>query len=274
MGWNKSMQKQKLAISLVLLSVVAPSVFACTFSYGNHGFLVYETRTQAWHINLDTVYVGIPKSFNVTVECKEKTDEFLVTYYLEITGPASLCNDYLRLRWWDTDGADFIIGKDGHQQFSGTGTLTWKGNSVDFEAGHKNNITLTLTFLTLDALGDYNAKMWVAFTEKVEAHVEVMPKVLNLKSQGQWVTAHISLPEPYNEGNIDIDSVELWYNDDSVPAEWGKATKQFLMVKFPRNQVTEMLKPETGKVQLTVTGLVNGIEFSGTDTITVIKPRR
>jgi len=269
------MEKQKLAISLVLLSVVAPSVFACTFSYGNHGFLVYETRTQAWHIDLDTVYVGTPKSFNVTVECKEKTDEFLVTYYLEITGPASLCNDYLRLRWRDTDGADFIIGKDGHQQFSGTGTLTWKGNSVDFEAGHKNNITLTLTFLTLDALGDYNAKMWVAFTQKpIEAKVTITPTVLNLKSQGQWVTAHISLPEPYKEENINVSSVKLWCKDSFVQAEWGKATKQFLMVKFPRNQVTEMLKSETGKAQLTVTGLVNGTEFSGTDTITVIKPGR
>jgi RNA-binding protein YlmH len=116
--------------------------------------------------------------------------------------------------------------------------------------------------------------MWVAFTEKVEAHVEVMPKVLNLKSQGQWVTAHISLPEPYKEEDIDVSSVKLWYKDSFVQAEWRKATKQFLMAKFPRNQVTEMLKSETGKVQLTVTGLVNGIEFSGTDTITVIKPER
>lgn len=36
----------------------------------------------------------------------------------------------------------------------------------------------------------------------------------------------------------------------------------------------KMLKSETGRVQLTVTGFVNGIEFSGTDTITVIKPGR
>jgi hypothetical protein len=264
------MQKQKLAISLILLSLVMLSIFAYSFASGNFGFEVYETHTKVWNIDLGTVYVGIPKSFNVTVECKEDKGEFLITYHLEISGPQSLCNDYLRLRWWDTDGADFIIGKDGHQQFSGTGTLTWKGNSVDFEAGHKNNITLTLTFLTLDALGDYNAKMWVAFTEKPQ--VRITPKVLNIKSQGQWVTAHISLPEPYKKEDIDIGSVKLWYKDDFVQAEWGKATKQFLLVKFPRNEVIEMLKGEEGPVELRATGLVNGIEFYGTDTITIIAP--
>jgi len=176
----------------------------------------------------------------------------------------------LRLRWRDTDGADFIIGKGCDQQFSGTGTLTWNSNSVDFEAGHKNNITLTLTFLTLKALGDYNAKMWVAFTKKPQ--VIITPKVLNIKSQGQWVTAHIFLPESYKEKSIDIDSVKLWYNGVFVPAEWG-TTKHSLMVKFSRSEVIEMLGSEKGEVELSVTGLVNGIEFSGTDTIIVIGER-
>ena len=269
------MQKQKLAISLILLSLVMLSIFAYSFASGNFGFEVYETHTKVWNIDLGTVYVGIPKSFNVTVECKEDKGEFLITYHLEISGPQSICNDYLRLRWWDTDGADFIIGKDGHQQFSGTGTLTWKGNSVDFEAGHKNNITLTLIFLTLDALGDYNAKMWVAFAQKpVEAKVIITPKVLNIKSKGQWVTAHISLPEPHKEKNIDINSVKLWYNGIFVRAEWGKVEEGYLMVKFPRDKIIEMLKGEEGPVELRVTGLVNGIEFYGTDTIIVIEPRR
>jgi hypothetical protein len=267
------MQKQKLAVCPLLLSLVIFGIFAYVSASGSFGFEVYETHTHAWHINLDTVYVGIPKSFNVTVECKEEKGEFLITYHLEISGPQSLCNDYLRLRWQDTDGADFTIGKDGYQTFSGMGTISWNSSPpTAFTAGHKNNITLTLTFLTLDALGDYSAKMWVAFTEKPQ--VRITPKVLNIKSQGQWVTAHISLPEPYKEEDVDIGSVKLWYKDDFVQAEWGKATKQFLLVKFPRNEVIEMLKGEEGPVELRVTGLVNGIEFSGTDTIIVIEPRR
>lgn len=35
------------------------------------------------------------------------------------------------LRWRDTDGADFIIGEDGTQQFSGTGILTWNSMHAD-----------------------------------------------------------------------------------------------------------------------------------------------
>jgi len=265
------MEKQKLAVCLLLLGLVTFGIFAYVSASGGFGFEVYETHTHAWDIDLDMVYVGIPKSFNVTVECKEETGDFLITYYLEMSGPESLCNDYLRLRWRDTDSADFIMGKDGDQQFSGTGILTWNSQPADFKAGHKNNITLTLTFLTLDALGDYNAKMWVAFTEKpIEAQVRITPKKLNVTSHGHWVTAHISLPEPYKEKNIDINSVKLWYNGDFVQAKWGIATKHSLMVKFSRNEVIKMLGSKKGQVKLSVTGLVNGIEFSGTDTITVI----
>jgi hypothetical protein len=186
------MEKQKLAISLILLSIVTPSVFACTFSYGNYGFLVYETRTQAWHIDLGDIAVGTPKSFNVTVECKEKTGEFLVTYYLEITGPASLCNDYLRLRWWDTDGADFIIGKDGDQSFSGIGTITWNSNPPTiFEAQRKNKITLTLTFLTTAAIGKYNAKMWVAFTGALSVTISPSSATLDV-GQSQLLKSSVT----------------------------------------------------------------------------------
>ncbi|MGQ9642220.1 MAG: hypothetical protein ACUVUF_08945 [Candidatus Bathycorpusculaceae bacterium] len=43
-----------------------------------------------------------------------------------------------------------------------------------------------------------------------------------------------------------------------------------MLVKFSRSEVIEMLGSEKGQVKLSVTGLVNGIEFSGTATITVI----
>ena len=268
------MQKQKLAVCLLLLSLVTFGIFAYVSASGSFGFEVYETHTQAWHIDLDTVYVGIPKSFNVTVECKEDKGEFLITYHLEISGPQSLCNDYLSLRWQDTDGLDFTIGKDGDQRFYGIGTIRWNSSSpVIFEAGRKNNVTLTLTFLTTAAIGNYNAKMWVTFTKKpVEAKVIITPKVLNIKSKGQWVTAHISLPEPHKEKNIDINSVKLWYNGIFVRAEWGEVEEGYLMVKFPKYKIIEMLKGEEGSVELRVTGLVNGKEFYGTDTITIIAP--
>lgn len=266
------MNKKRIANSLMMLSLVVLSIFAYAFASGNSGFEVYETRTRAWDIDLGTVYVGGPKSFNVTVECKEESGEFYVTYFLKITGPESLCNDYLRLGWWDTDGAVFTIGKDGDQSFSGIGTLAWNSNiPTVFEAEHKNNISLTLAFLTTAAIGSYNAKMWVAFTEKVEAHVEIMPKVLNLKSRGVPVLAIIRLPETYDPRSVDIKSVKLWFKNSYVQARGGMPTKHFLSVMFPREEVVQMLSSQKGYVKLNITGLVNGIEFYGTDTIIVIK---
>ncbi|MGB9694156.1 MAG: hypothetical protein ACPLYF_04870 [Fervidobacterium sp.] len=268
---------QKQAISLMLLSLVTLSVIAYTaytFASANYGFLVYETHTQAWRIDLGNIAVGIPKSFDVTIECKEETGEFLVTYYLEITGPDTLRSDYLRIRWQDTDGLNFTIGKDGDQTFSGIGTIRWNSSfPVIFEAGHKNNVTLTLTFLKTAAIGNYNAKMWVTFTEKpIKAQVFITPKVLNIKSEGEWIQTRIRLPTPYNVKDIDINSVKLWFKDRFVQIEWWHITGNSLLVKFSRDEVIKMLESAEGKVNLIVTGLVNGIEFYGTDTITIIAP--
>jgi len=263
-----------MTVSLLLLTLVTASSFAYAWSSGSFGFEVYETYTHAWQINLGNIAVGTLKSFNVTVECKESSGEFLVTYYLEISGPGSLSNDYLRFWWRDTDGADFTIGKDGDQKFSGVGTLTWNSSSpIIFEAEHKNNITLTLTFLTTAAIGKYNAKIWVAFTEKpIQAQVSITPQTLNVKSEGEWIQARIRLPAPYNVKDVDKSSVRLWFKDSFVQAEWERITGNSLLVKFSRSEVIKMLESEEGKVNLTVTGLVKGVEFYGTDTITVLRP--
>lgn len=258
----------------MLLSLVMFSVVAYTFASGNYGFLVYETHTQAWQIDLGDIAVGIPKSFDVTIECKEKFGEFLVTYYLEITGPESLRNDYLRLRWQDTDGLDFTIGKDGEQIFSGIGTIRWNSSfPVIFKAGHKNNVTLTLTFLTTAAIGNYNAKMWVTYIAKpIKAQVFITPKVLNVKSEGEWIQARIRLPAPYNVKGIDINSIKLWFEDRFVRIEWGHVAGDSLLAKFSRDNVIKILETEEGEVNLVITGLVNGVEFYGMDTITIIAP--
>ena len=121
------------------------------------------------------------------------------------------------------------------------------------------------------ATGNYNAKMWVAFTGKVEARVEVLPKVLNLKSKGEPVLAIIRLPAAYDAGKVDIKSVKLWFRNSYVQARWGVPTRHYLLVVFPREEVVRLLSSQRGCVTLRVTGLVNGVEFYGTDTIIVIK---
>jgi len=62
------MEKQKLAVCLLLLGLVTFSIFAYVSASGSLGFEVYDPHTGAWHIDLDAVYVGIPKSFNDTDE--------------------------------------------------------------------------------------------------------------------------------------------------------------------------------------------------------------
>jgi hypothetical protein len=157
------MSKLCSAIPLILLILVTANAFAYACSSRFFDFEVYETHTHVWKISLGNIVVGSLKSFNATVECEEKRGRFLITYFLEISGPRSFCNDYLRVSWRDTDGAAFTIGKGGNQAFSGIGTLQWNSAQTVFTAGHKNNITLTLTFLTTTAAGAYRMKMWVSY---------------------------------------------------------------------------------------------------------------
>jgi hypothetical protein len=169
-----------MAVSVFLLTLVTVSAFAYASSSGFFGFEVYETCTHALSINLGNIVVGSLKTFKTTVECEKKTGVFLVTYFLSISGPRSLCNDYLRVGWLDTDGAAFTIGKGGSQMFSGTGTLGWNSAQTVFEAGHKNNIALTLTFLTTAAVGAYRMNMWVAFTPALSVAISPSSATLYL----------------------------------------------------------------------------------------------
>jgi hypothetical protein len=161
----------KLRIALTALCIVATigSAFACAVTSGV--FLVYQSNTGAWNINMGVSYFEEPKSYNVTVESKDSTGTFSVVYFLTVNGPKGLRNDDLSLHWVDTDGATFIIGKGGSQTFSGTGTLSWNSAQTVFKAGHKNNITLTLTFHPTAAVGGYKMNMWVLFTPTLSATI-------------------------------------------------------------------------------------------------------
>jgi hypothetical protein len=267
------LQTRKLRIAVTALCLVATigSAFACTITSGGFRFLVYQSETGAWNINLGVTHFEEPKSFSITVESKDTAGTFAVVYFLAVNGPRGFCNDDVRLHWVDTDSADFVIGKDGNQAFSGVGTLNWNSAPVEFPAKHKNKITLTLTFKPTAPRGTYNGKMWVTFTEKtVEAKITITPKILNIKSKGQWITASIFLPAGYKEADIDVKSVQLWYKDNFVRAARGSAARDSFSALFSMNDVIKMLGKDRGSLKLTVKGLVNGFEFSGTDIIIVI----
>ena len=102
--------------------------------------------------------------------------------------------------------------------------------------------------------------------------VDVDPGTLSLKSKIKWVTAYISaFPGGYGPEDVDIDSVELLHNKESVSADWGDVQGSVLMVKFSGPDVQKMLSPAE-EIELLVTGKFTDSEaFRGGDTIRVIE---
>jgi len=118
------------------------------------------------------------------------------------------------------------------------------------------------------ATGFFRAGIW-----EVDALVDIKPDTLNLESEGEWVTVYAVVDTEYDEKDIIIESVML---DGMIQAEWGEVQADGrLMVKFDRALLIEYLIGEGygdgDEVTLTVSGeFVDGVKFSGTDTIVVI----
>ncbi len=187
----------KLRIALTALCIVATigSAFACAVTSGS--FLVYQSNTGAWNINMGVSYFEAPKSYNVTVESKDSTGTFAVVYFLTVNGPKGISNNDLSLQWVDADGATFIIGKGGSQTFLGTGTLSWNSAQTVFKAGHKNNITLTLTFHPTAAVGAYKMNMWVDFTPTLSANISPSSTTLYVGQCRLFTSSVVGGTSPY-----------------------------------------------------------------------------
>jgi hypothetical protein len=116
----------------------------------------------------------------------------------------------------------------------------------------------------------------------VEAAVDIDPDTLNRKSKGKWVTAYIELPDGFNVGDIDINTVAIAAVDEvtldeplyaemkpSSSGDYDSDGIPDLMVKFDRNKLINELTP--GNREITLSGeLTGGNIFQGSDTIKVI----
>ncbi|MCG2819678.1 MAG: hypothetical protein L6433_11880, partial [Actinomycetia bacterium] len=110
------------------------------------------------------------------------------------------------------------------------------------------------------------------FCVAVPVTVEVHPETLNLNSQGRWITTYIGLPEGYDAGGIDVETVQLRYGEHVIDAQWGNVEEDGrLMVKFDRQAVSAIL-PVADEVELFISGEFHGVLFRASDHIRVISP--
>ena len=109
--------------------------------------------------------------------------------------------------------------------------------------------------------------------------LDIQPDVISLHSRGQWVSAILEPPSPYLPGSIDVGSVQLHGNGESIvpdpeaPSQIGDEDQDGvpdLMLKFRRVDVIGLL--DGNPSELTVTGNMVGGEpcFRGSDQVRIV----
>ncbi len=113
----------------------------------------------------------------------------------------------------------------------------------------------------------------------IETRLFIFPRILNLESEGKWVTAWVLLPSGYDARDIDASTIML---NDTVPqARYMNLGARLLIVKFDRNQTASYIlrnvrmKLRYVTVVLTVSGrFKDGTSFQGHGRIGVIMPSK
>lgn len=180
-------------------------------------------------------------------------------------------------------------GDDINVRVSGT-TIVWQSwDGADWEIWTYNadsDMILQLTDNTGDDINpsiDGNTVAWQAFDGAdfeiasasvaslvpAEIGVRITPRSLNLRSNGNWVSASIDLGSSgIDPATVDLATIVL---EGTIPAEQAKVTGSSIKMKFDRGDLAALLAGSTGEVDLTVTGTTTGGDsLSGTDTIRVI----
>jgi len=151
------------------------------------------------------------------------------------------------------------------------------GEIVTHRYSSVGSFTVTLNITDSEGLWDIEQKQIQVLP--VNATIDINPNTLNLRSEGEWITAYIELPEGYNVSDIDASTIML---DNTVAVDlsgpiavgdYDNDTVLDLMVCFNWTEVCNYILSRGivyGNVTLTVSGkLYDGTIFSGTDTILV-----
>jgi outer membrane protein assembly factor BamB len=101
-----------------------------------------------------------------------------------------------------------------------------------------------------------------------QADVEIHPRTLNLKSNGQWIGATIKLPGECGCEASDVAVGSIMLNDQVQAEHPGSLAGTEFTVKFQQAQV-EAILPRGESVEIKITGAVGGDTFEGYDVIRV-----
>jgi len=178
--------------------------------------------------------------------------------------------------WLDSHTADWDFGdgtneagdlEEENEPPDATGTVT--GSHIYYEAG-----TYQVTLTVADKDVGKGVSTVEIVVKAIPAKLDIDPDTLNLKSKGRWITGYINLPPDYDASNVDISTVKLTYNQDSISAAWGSLQDDVVMVKFDRGRIQALFLEPMESATLLLTGKVfkNGgfADFEGSDTVRVI----
>ena len=103
--------------------------------------------------------------------------------------------------------------------------------------------------------------------------LDIDPDTLNLKSNGRWITAYITLPEGMEASDIEFDTISLGDGTFEVGGEYGEFDSNECKAKFDRSELEDQIGAPNEALELTLTGeLSDGTPLTGSDTIRVIRP--
>ncbi|MBW2440383.1 MAG: PKD domain-containing protein [Deltaproteobacteria bacterium] len=193
----------------------------------------------------------------------------------------------VRYEWNYGDGA---VAPMGGEQMDAAGTGAPESSYVYYDSG--------TYYVTLTVTDDKGASATVQAEVEVKALgavVRFSPRKFNLKSKGKWITATIQVPGR-NAGMIDPASLflELPDNKVAIQAHVSKRDRRYykyfseyhkyfkkkyhrmrkLQVKFDRQALIEALGGVTGPIELTVSGDIDSLEFSGQGTIIAFEKKK
>ncbi len=172
----------------------------------------------------------------------------------------------------------------------------WKFGDGSTGTGEKVTHRFTQTgvyTVTVTVTDDRGAKTTATSTitvNAIKATVDFIPKILNLNSMREYVTATISLPTPYDAKKINIKDVGVRYGDSPIiyavnDPKWrftsycqmGNHGRYVMIVKFDKSALESVIPKPSMKTVLHVTGTVKyagvDVPFDGSDTIWTIMER-